>query len=130
MVAYIEDRSRAFLDNWGERVDQYRGDPRLQLRAIMTYQVERTTMDGYRGCHVINFCAEFPESDHPGCKVTRATKSALRERLLAIAVSLDAVNSQKVRRQPTASGRGRLCDHPDLRQGRGWPRSWAHLRSR
>lgn len=90
VVAYLEERSRAFLADWDERFDRHRGDPRAQLRAIMTYLAERTTGEGYRGCPFINFCAEFPDPQHPGRAVARATKAALRDRFLTIARALDA----------------------------------------
>src|SRR5215813_9037647 len=61
IVAYLEDRSSSFLREWDSTFDQYRDNPRAQLRAIMTYIAERTTEDGYRGCPFINFCAEFPD---------------------------------------------------------------------
>src|SRR5271165_4232693 len=88
VVAYLEDRSRAFLRQWDEAFVRYRDDPRAQLRAIMTYIAERTTEDGYRGCPFINFCAEFPDPSHPGRRVAQATKRALRERFLRLAEAL------------------------------------------
>lgn len=96
VVAYLEDRSRAFLQGWDEAFDRYRDDPRAQLRAIMTYLVERTTKEGYRGCPFINFCAEFPNSEHPGRQVARATKAALRERFLRIAETLQVGQPQQL----------------------------------
>ena len=92
IVAYLEERSRLFLQTWDERFDPLQGDPHAQLRAIMTYLTERTTAEGYRGCPFINFCAEFPDPQHPGRKVARATKAALRDRLLKIAMAMK-VNS-------------------------------------
>lgn len=46
VVAYLEDRSRTFLDNWDEKFERHRGDPRAQLHAVMTYLAERTTTEG------------------------------------------------------------------------------------
>jgi AcrR family transcriptional regulator len=88
VVVYLEDRHTTFLRQWDEAFDQYRDDPRAQLRAIMTTIAERTTQQGYRGCPFINFCAEFPDPAHPGRQVAQATKSALRERFLRIAEAL------------------------------------------
>jgi AcrR family transcriptional regulator len=88
VVAYLEDRSTSFLREWDETFDQYRDDPRIQLRAIMTYVAARTTRDGYRGCPFINFCAEFPDASHPGRGVAGATMRALRERFLRLAEAL------------------------------------------
>lgn len=96
VVAYLEDRSTAFLRGWDEAFDRYRDDPRAQLRAIMTYIAERTTRDGYRGCPFINFCAEFPDESHPGRRIAQATKKALRERFLRLAKALRPREPQRL----------------------------------
>ncbi len=96
VVAYLEERSRTFLDNWDEMFDRHRSDPRAQIRAIMTYLAERTTTEGYRGCPFINFCAEFPDPEHPGRKVAHDTKAALRERFVTIAKALDVPSPQQL----------------------------------
>lgn len=88
VLAYLEDRSRRFLREWDESFDQYRNDPRSQLRAIMAYIAKRTSQSGYRGCPFINFSAEFPDRTHPGRAIARATKQALRERFLRLAEAL------------------------------------------
>lgn len=88
VVAYLEERSATFLRNWDETFDRFSGDPKAQLRAIMTYLADRTTQDGYRGCPFINFCAEFPDPEHRGRRVARATKRALRDRFETIARAL------------------------------------------
>ncbi len=92
VVAYLEDRSATFLREWDERFDQYRDDPRAQLRAMMVYLAERTTEEGYRGCPFINFSAEFPDPGHAGRDVAHATKAALRERFHKLAEALGATN--------------------------------------
>ena len=96
VVAWLEDRSAVFLRQWDEAFDRYCGDPRAQLRAIMTYIAERTTQDGYRGCPFINFCAEFADPSHPGRRVAQATKAAFRERFLHIAKALNAPRPQQL----------------------------------
>lgn len=96
VVAYLEERRDTFLRKWDESFDRLSDDPVAQLRAIMTYLVERTTQDGYRGCPFINFCAEFPDPRHPGRKVVRATKQALRDRFGRIASALQVPEPQKL----------------------------------
>jgi AcrR family transcriptional regulator len=96
VVAYLEERGKAFLRQWDESFDRYRDDPHAQLRAIMTYLADRTTSQGYRGCPFINFCAEFPDPDHPGRRVARATKQALRDRFESIAVALGVAEPRKL----------------------------------
>ena len=96
IAAYLEDRSRTFLREWDEAFDRYRENPRAQLRAIMTYVAERTTQDGYRGCPFINFCAEFPDTSHPGRVVAQATMQALRERFLRLAEALNVPEPERL----------------------------------
>lgn len=62
----------------------------------MSYLAERTTTEGYRGCPFINFCAEFPDPEHPGRKVAHETKAALRERFLTIAKALNVPSPQQL----------------------------------
>lgn len=95
VVAYLEERSRAFLQQWDADFERY-DDPRSQLRAIMTYLADRTTQEGYRGCPFINFSAEFPDHNHPGRQIAKATKAALRERLSQLAVTLTAKAPQQL----------------------------------
>jgi AcrR family transcriptional regulator len=90
VVAYLENRNAAFWHHWDEAFAPYKDDPHAQLHAIMTYLVQRTTQPGYRGCPFINYCAEFPESSHPGHKVAEANKREMRRRFVAIAEALGA----------------------------------------
>jgi AcrR family transcriptional regulator len=96
VVAYLEERSESFLKAWDDAFDRYRDAPREQLRAIMTYIADRSEEDGYRGCHFINFCAEFPDPEHPGRKVAAATKQAVRDRFLRLAEAFGAPDPQKL----------------------------------
>ena len=90
VVAYLEARRDAFLASWDQAFDGFRADPCAELGAIMTHVAERTTEEGYRGCPFINFSAEFPDPAHPGRRVARFTKAALRQRFLRIAESAGA----------------------------------------
>jgi AcrR family transcriptional regulator len=96
VIAYLEDRSNVFLRDWDDAFDRFHDDPRAQLRAIMTHVAERTTLDGYRGCPFINFCAEFPDASHRGRGVAQATMRALRERFLRVAKALDVPEPQRL----------------------------------
>ena len=96
VVAYLEDRSAAFLRQWNEAFDPYRDDPRAELRAIMAYLAHRTTQPGYRGCPFINFCSEFPDPSHPGRQVAQATKSEIRRRFALLAEALGAPRPQQL----------------------------------
>lgn len=88
VVAYLVNRNDNFWRQWDEEFARYSGDPRAQLRAIMTYLANRTTQPGYRGCPFINYCAEFPDPAHPGHQVAEANKREMRLRFTGIAQAL------------------------------------------
>ena len=90
IVAYLDDRNEKFWRQWDETFARHQDDPRAELRAIMRYLAKRTTQEGYRGCPFINYCAEFPDTSHPGRRVAEANKREWRRRLVAIAEALDA----------------------------------------
>jgi AcrR family transcriptional regulator len=90
VVAYLEDRNESFWRQWDEAFARHQGDPRAQLRAIMRYLAQRTTQPGYRGCPFINYCAEFPETSHPGRRVAEANKREWRRRFIEIAEAFGA----------------------------------------
>ena len=90
VVAYLENRNAVFWKQWDDAFARYEGDPKAQLRAIMTYLAERTTKPGYRGCPFINYSAEFPEASHPGHQVAIANKREMRRRMVELAGALGA----------------------------------------
>lgn len=96
VVAYLEKRNEDFWRQWDEAFARLAGDPRAQLRAIMTYLAHRTTQRGYRGCPFINYCAEFPDAAHPGHQVAEANKRETRRRLAHIAEALGALQPMRL----------------------------------
>src|ERR1700749_171486 len=88
IVAYLADRNEKFWRQLDETFARHRDDPRAELRAIMRYLAKRTTQEGYRGCPFINYCAEFPDTSHPGRRVAQETKRALHERFSRLAAAL------------------------------------------
>jgi AcrR family transcriptional regulator len=90
VVAYLENRNAVFWHHWDEAFTRYKGDPKAQLRAIMTYLADRTTKPGYRGCPFINYSAEFPEPSHPGHRIAQANKREMRRRMVELAEALGA----------------------------------------
>jgi AcrR family transcriptional regulator len=96
VVAYLHARGLAFLEGWDEAFQRYRDAPQAQLRAILSYVVEATEADGYRGCPFINFSAEFPDPSHPGRKVAASVMQAIRSRFLRLAEALATPEPQKL----------------------------------
>jgi AcrR family transcriptional regulator len=90
VVAYLESRNAVFWHHWDEAFARYEGNPKGQLRAIMTYLADRTTKPGYRGCPFINYSAEFPEPSHPGHQIAKANKREMRRRMVELAEALGA----------------------------------------
>jgi AcrR family transcriptional regulator len=96
VVAYLEDRRASFWRMWDEAFARFDGNPRAQLDAIMTYLADWTTRPGYRGCPFINYCAEFPDTSHPGRRVAEATMAEMRQRFIRIAEALGAAHPQQL----------------------------------
>jgi AcrR family transcriptional regulator len=96
IVAYLEDRNADFWRQWDDAFSRYEGNPRAQLRAIMTYLARRTTQPGYRGCPFINYAAEFPQPSHPGHRVVEANKREWRRRLAHIAAVLGVARPKQL----------------------------------
>jgi AcrR family transcriptional regulator len=90
VAAYLENRNAVFWQHWDEAFTRYKGAPKAQLRAIMTYLADRTTKPGYRGCPFINYSAEFPEPSHPGHRIAQANKREMRRRMAELAEALGA----------------------------------------
>jgi AcrR family transcriptional regulator len=96
VVAYLEDRRARFWRQWDEAFARYDGDPRAQLDAIMAYLADWTTQPGYRGCPFINYCAEFPDTSHPGRRVAETTMAEMRQRFVRIAESLGTARPREL----------------------------------
>jgi len=96
VVAYLENRNAEFWRLWDTSFAGYAGNPPVQLRAIMAYLARRTTQPGYRGCPFINYCAEFPETSHPGHRVAEANKREMRRRFVQLAEALGAPRARQL----------------------------------
>lgn len=96
IVAYLAQRNAAFWQKMDEDFFAPEGDPRAQLRALMTYLAQRTTQPGYRGCPFVNYCAEFPDASHPGHEIAQANKREWRGRLTRIAQALGAPHPEQL----------------------------------
>jgi|1186.fasta_scaffold142755_2 AcrR family transcriptional regulator len=90
VAAFLEYRNRLYWEWWDKVVARHPGDPRAQIRALLTAVGKRTTHPEYRGCPFINTAVEFPESGHPGRAIARANKQELRSRLRALAEAAGA----------------------------------------
>src|ERR1051325_849825 len=58
VVAYLQDRNVAYWKEIDEVLAAHPNDPRKQLKDLMTYVAERSTVPGYRGCPFINYCGD------------------------------------------------------------------------
>jgi AcrR family transcriptional regulator len=94
VVAYLEDRNADYWQRWDRAFAKHEDNPRAQLRAMMEYLADRTTVPGYRGCPFTNDATEFPDPSHPGRRVAEANKRELRQRLLRLAEALGAPDPQ------------------------------------
>jgi AcrR family transcriptional regulator len=90
VVAYLENQNTAYWKEIDEVLSAHPHDPRKQLKDLMTYVAERSSVPGYRGCPFINYCGEFAEHDHPGHRVAEANKREWRDRLLKLSKAIGA----------------------------------------
>ncbi len=88
IVAYLDDRNAGYWRHVDGIIAEHQGDPRAQLRAMITYVSDRATTRGYRGCPFINYAAEFPDAQHPGHAVVSANKREMRRRLNVLAEAI------------------------------------------
>jgi AcrR family transcriptional regulator len=96
IVAYLEDRNAGYWRILDQLLAKHRRNPRAQLRALIAYLAERTTIPGYRGCPFINYSAEFPDASHPGHRVAAANKREMRKRLVGLAEAIGAPDATRL----------------------------------
>ncbi|PUA97332.1 MULTISPECIES: TetR/AcrR family transcriptional regulator [unclassified Acidovorax] len=99
IVAFLEREDVDFWATWDGVAAQFREDPAGELDAHMVWIGERLARSNYRGCPQINVAAEFAEQDHPARLVSQRHMQALRQRLRAIAVRLDAADPDRLAAQ-------------------------------
>lgn len=96
IVAYLEDRNRAFW-NWFERaISQHTESPREQLLALFSALAVLAEQPTCLGCPFLNTATEFPQRDHVGHQVAVAHKKAVRDRLADLAYKAGARNSTQL----------------------------------
>jgi AcrR family transcriptional regulator len=89
IAAYLAKRNREYWQLIEEVLGAHEGKPRVQLRTLFGFILNRTTEAGYRGCTFINYAAEYPEISHPGRRVMNDNKSKMRQRLVTICKALE-----------------------------------------
>ncbi len=90
IVAYLKNRNADYWRNVDRILATKRGDPRAQLRALISYVAGRTTTPGYRGCPFINYASEFPDASHPGHRIVDQNKREMRRRLVNLTKTIGA----------------------------------------
>ncbi len=90
IVAYLKNRNADYWRNVDRILATKRGDPRAQLRALISYVAGRTTTPGYRGCPFINYASEFPDASHPGHRIVDQNKREMRRRLVGLTKTIGA----------------------------------------
>src|SRR5207302_1915421 len=90
VTAWLEDRNGFFWNRWNKAEASRAGDPRGQLDAVLDMIAATASHPKWRGCPFLNTGTEFPEPDHPARAVILAHKSAVRERLRALAAAARA----------------------------------------
>lgn len=90
VIAWLEQRDRAFWQRWKRAEATCPGDPRGQIEAIIDMVVARVTNPHWRGCPFLNTSTEFPEPTHPARAVILANKHEVYARLHVLAAAAKA----------------------------------------
>jgi AcrR family transcriptional regulator len=98
IAAYLRREDEEFWSCWNRVTELHKTDPFAELEAHMDWIGERICRPNYRGCPQLNVVAEFPDANHPACKIALAHKQELRRRLKSIAERL------RVKRQEELAG--------------------------
>ena len=80
VAAYLSERDRRWREYLGDVLARH-GTPSEKLLAVFDAYREWLVVGDLRGCGFVNFCAEFPEPDHPGRAVVREHKAGVRRLL-------------------------------------------------
>lgn len=81
-------------DLWAKLAAEHPGDAAAQLRGWVAAVACRLSDPHDRGCALANAAIEIPDKDHPARRVIEAFKSALRERLVALARTAGAAEPE------------------------------------
>jgi AcrR family transcriptional regulator len=90
VAAWLEDRNIFFWQRWSKAEGSRAGEPRAQLEAVLDLIAATASNPKWRGCPFLNTTTEFPEADHPARQVILSHKSAVRQRLRALAEAAGA----------------------------------------
>jgi AcrR family transcriptional regulator len=90
VTAYLRDFATSFWQRFDAAVDAHVGDPRAQLRELLSRSTKRARHPQYRGCGLTNAAIEYPEADHPAHQVASQAKREVRRRLRELASAIDA----------------------------------------
>jgi AcrR family transcriptional regulator len=88
IVAYLEKRNVDYWRSVDRMMASKQGDPRAQVRALVSYVASRATKPGYRGCPFINYASEFPDPSHPGHRIVDENRREMRRRLVALSKAM------------------------------------------
>jgi AcrR family transcriptional regulator len=89
IAACLEERNKKYWEWFDHIVGKHPGQPREQLRAILTAMTERTVRPGYRGCPFLHTASDYMETGHPGRRIAVEHKKTLNAKLLKICTQLE-----------------------------------------
>ena len=120
IAAFITERDRVYWARWDRLEEQYAGDPRALLEALLSGIAQRIRRPGYRGCPFLNLATEFPDDDHPGRHIARRNKEEMRARLATIVAKLGVSDPNRTASQIAliingAYAAGLMAEPTDLR---------------
>jgi len=88
IAAFAAEKDQLFWVWWDGVEEQYAGDPRALLEALLSGIAEKIGRPAFRGCPFLNLVTEFPDQNHPGRVIARDNKEEMRARLATIVAKL------------------------------------------
>ena len=99
IAAFAAEKDQLFWVWWDGVEEQYAGDPRALLEALLSGIAEKIGRPAFRGCPFLNLVTEFPDQNHPGRVIARDNKEEMRARLATIVAKLGVRDPNRIASQ-------------------------------
>lgn len=91
IAAVLEEEAKDRWAGWDYNAARSDPNPREQLRAQFTGIARFVSSSRYRGCPFMNVTVEFPDAEHPACKIAVEVTEELRRRVRSLVDKLEGV---------------------------------------
>ena len=88
IAAFVTEKDQLFWLWWDGVEEQYAGDLRALLEALLSGIAEKIGRPAFRGCPFLNLATGCPDQNHPGRVIARDNREEMRARLATIVAKL------------------------------------------